>query len=443
MTIHEKDGNQTPALGPKTRTGAIIATGAVAFISLFCVGGAWLATASLSGAVVARGNVVVEGEPKEVQHLDGGIVAAIGVADGQFVNRGDVVMRLDDTVAAANVGIFRSRLVESIARKSRLEAERDGLDEIAWPNPDKLPTGMALPADTKSSQTALFQARMQSNTGKRHRAQQKIEQYRSQIDGIGAQKSAHIKQLALHREELVAMQKLRDQGHASQASLRELKKRIAFFEGEIGEAMAEEARALATIGETEIDIRQNEREFTGQVLGDLALIETEIREITQQLFAAQNQLERTEIRAPSSGLVHKLSVVTVGGVVSAGSSLMQIVPQNRALKIAVAIEPHFIDEIRLGQPASIRLSAFSQRQAVELVGRIDTVSATTMVDDTNGRTYYKAMVSLEGLANLKNRGMAMIPGMPVEVFLKTEDRSALDYLIKPALDQINRAMREQ
>lgn len=429
--------------GPKTRTGGIVIMGVVAFLMLFCAGGSWLAMASLSGAVIARGSVIVEGEAKEVQHLEGGIVAAIYVADGQFVDEGDVVMRLDDTVAAANVDILQSRLQEAIARRSRLESERLRRPTILWPGNNELPAGIALNTELKTAQTELFMARMLSSESAQLRALGKISQYRSQIDGFRAQKTAHIKQLDLHREELSAMQKLLDQGHASEASLRELSKRLAFFEGEIGEAIAEEARARAAIGETEIALSQDEQEFAGQVLRDLASAETKIREVTQQLHAAQTQLYRTEIRAPSSGRIHKLSVVTVGGVVAAGTSLMQIVPQNRALNIAVPIEPHSIDEIRVGQPAVIRLSAFNQRQTEDLTGQIDTVSATTIVNEVDGRSYYRAIVSIGGPEAEKNQGVTLLPGMPVEVFLKTGDRSALGYLIKPVLDQFNRAMRER
>lgn len=443
MTIFNSDPTKGGAIAPETRTRGIIIAGVLGFIGLFCAGGTWLASASISGAVIASGHVVVEGEAKDVQHIDGGIVAEIIVADGQFVEKGDVVMRLDDTIASANVDIFRSRFLEAIARKSRLEAEHYGLAEIAWPNAGALPPETTLTSDIKSAQEALFTSRRQSNAGKRKQALRKVSQYRSQIDGFRAQRAAHATQLVLHQEEREAMQKLHDQGHASPAALRELNKKIAFFDGEIGKASADEARAMSAISETEIEDRQNEREFAGQVLKELISTGAEIREVLQQLLTAQKQLQRTTIRAPSSGLVHNMSATTVNGVVAAGSSLMEIVPQDRALKIQIAIEPHFIDNVWPGQPASIRLSAFSQTQAADIQGSVQTVSATTIADEKSGRAYYKAMVSVDDANALRKSGLALIPGMPAEVFLKTDDRSALDYLIKPARDQINRAMREQ
>lgn len=431
------------ALTPETRTRGLITAGVMAFVMLFCIGGLWLASSSISGAVIASGHVVVEGEPKEVQHIDGGIIAEIRVTDGQFVKKGDVVARLDETAAAANVDIFRSRLVEAIARKSRLDAEHQNLADISWPTARTLPTDVVLDANIKSSQSALFRARRQHNRDNRLQAQRKVMQFQSQIDGIAAQKGAHVTQLALHRDERAAMQKLHDQGHASPAALRELNKRIAFFQGEIGKAIADEAQARAAISETELAHQQDEREFSRLVLEALVSTSAEIREIRQQFQTAQKKLQRTLILAPSSGLVHNMSVTTVNGVVSAGSSLMQIVPQDKALKVEIAIEPHYIDEVRPGQTASLRLSAFGQAQATDLEGMVHTVSATTMADERVGKAYYKAIVSIDDEKALQNRGIALVPGMPVEVFLKTQDRSVLEYLVKPARDQINRAMREQ
>ncbi len=437
-----KNGTEK-ATKPKTGTRGIIAVGTLAFLALFCGGGAWLATASLSGAVIARGHVVVDGEPKEVQHLDGGIVSAIAVNDGTQVQKGDIVMRLDDTVPAANVDIYRNRLLEAFARRSRLQAEHLGLDRIRWPKPADLPHGSVLSEDLKSAQISLFEARRKSNAGERHRAMRKIAQFRSQIEGIRAQKTSIRKQRALQEEELAAMQTLYDQGHASPAALRKIRQQIALLEGGYGEAVAEDAKAQAAISETEIAILQNERAFAESVIRDITVADTEISEISQQFHAARKQLARTRIQAPASGLVHRLSVVTVGGVVAAGSSLMQIVPQDRALKISAAIEPRDIDEIRPGQSAVIRPGAYSQRNAPDLQGKIETISATTMVDETTGSAYYKALISVEDPATGEAADAALLPGMPVEVFLVTADRSALNYLIKPALDQINRAMREE
>jgi len=437
MTFQETEQTHIASDAPKTGTRGLIAFGAGAFFLLFCFGGVWLANAPLAGAVIAQGRIAVEGKPKDVQHLDGGIVDAIAVSDGQFVEKGALVMRLDRTAAATNVDILRSRLWEAIARKARLQAESRGLARIAWAEMD----GVA--AEIRSAQEALFEARLKTRQVERHQMHRKIAQLDSQIDGIRAQRLASVKQKQLHSEELAAMQTLEEQGHASKASLRTLYKQIASFDGAIGEADADEAQTEAAISETQIAIVQADRVFAEQAMRELADTEAEIREVTQQLQAAEKQLDRTEIRAPASGLVHGLSVATVGGVIAAGASVMQIVPQDKALKIDAVIDPRYIDEVRAGQSAAVRLTAMNQRTTPEVAGRVETVSATTVIDETGGAANYRAVIAIDDVRAAGLDASALVPGMPVEVFLKTQERTALSYLVKPAVDQMSRAMREQ
>ncbi|MBL4806490.1 MAG: HlyD family type I secretion periplasmic adaptor subunit [Rhodobacteraceae bacterium] len=427
----------------KTSSRAVIVTGLVLFLLLFGVGGVWTAYADLSGAVIAQGNVAVLGKPKTVQHLDGGIVATINIKDGDRVNHGDVLIRLDDILLTANLQIYQNRLREATTRQARLMAERDALAAIVWD--DKLLDLLKVQSDPviRQGQQKLFEARRITREGQVSQLNQKIAQFKNQINGTKALKQSKGKQLDLLEGELYGMRVLKAKGLALTSQLMNLERQKEDLVGQRAEHDAELARIRNAINETEIQILQIDREFRQSVLTEMREVEQEVNDMTQQLQATYEKLKRVEIKAPVDGIIHELSVFTIGGVIGPGDPILQIIPQDEKFEVEAKVEPQFIDELYVGQPATLRFSAFNQRTTPELTGTVTGISANVMVDEQSGMPFYTVRINVpdEELARLK--GQPLIPGMPVEAFVKTKNRTALNYLVKPLLDQVNRSFKEE
>lgn len=425
-----------------SRKGPVIA-GLVTFGLLFGLGGGWMATAEIAGAVVTSGSVAVQGRSKTVQHLEGGVVAAINVTDGDIVKGGDVVIKLDDKLLMANLNVYTNRIQEAVAVKNRLLAERDDLESVVEDHETLQELNVDVDERVEAAQAKLFEARYKTRFSQKNQIFEQIAQFRNQIVGINAQEVSLKKQIALLSEQMKGTEKLRDQGFASATSVRDLERQEADLEGQLGEVLSAKAQVENSINEAEIQMLRADREFRQNVLTELTQTDLEIRDLTQQLLATKTQLERTEIRAPINGMVHELSVFTVGGVVGQGAPLMQIVPMKENLQVEITVEPQFIDELYIGQPAGVRFSAFNQRTTPELTGTIKSVSPSTTTNQELGTTYYTAKVNVSDQELDKLGDVQLIPGMPVEVFVKTTDRTALNYLIKPLQDQMFRAFREE
>ena len=424
------------------RKGPII-FGVVMLVALFGAGGGWMANAYIAGAVVTSGSVAVQGRPKMVQHLEGGVVTAIHVENGKMVKGGDVVVELDDKLLMANLNVYSNRLVEAVAIKSRLMAERDEETSVAFHTKDLDSLGLHADKGVETAQNKLFTARLKTREGQKTQIMEQIDQFKNQITGIEAQERSLEKQLTLLSEQQIGAKKLLEQGFGTEAAVRELERQEAELNGRLGEIIASKAQAENAINEAEIQILQAQREFRQAVLTELSQTDLEIRDLSQQLQATQTQLERTKIRAPIDGMVHELAVFTVGGVIGQGAPVMQVVPQNHDMDVEITVEPQFIDEIFIGQTAAVRFSAFNQRTTPELTGSIKSVSPNTTTNEEQNYTYYTATVLVPDKELAKLGDLQLMPGMPVEVFVKTRDRTALNYLIKPLTEQINRAFREE
>ncbi|MEM7215409.1 MAG: HlyD family type I secretion periplasmic adaptor subunit [Pseudomonadota bacterium] len=412
-------------------------------LALFVGGGGWLYAANLAGAVIAQGTVVVEGKSKTVQHLDGGIVAEINVSDGDSVDQGDVLVRLDETLLEANLEIYRNRVLEAVARRSRLVSERDELEQIQW-NEELLDIlDMEQRESIRKGHQRLFQARRSAMRGQIDRLNEQVLQFESQSNGVIALKASKGRQIGLLSEELQAVSQLKEKGLATNAQVLGLERQRENLTGQIGEHDADLSRIANSINEAQIQVLQIEREARQTVLTELREVEQEINEVTQQLHATVEQLRRVEIKAPASGVIHELSVFTIGGVVGPGAPILQVIPQNQNFIIEANIEPQFIDELYPEQAAAIRFSAFNQRTTPELNGSVSGISANVVVDEQTGLPFYKVRLSVPPEELERLQGLQLIPGMPVEAFIKTRDRTALNYLVKPLLDQINRAFREE
>lgn len=417
--------------------------GIVAAAVFFAGGGYLFGAAQLSGAIVAPGTVAVQGKPKSVQHLDGGIVAQINIKDGDFVEAGFELLKLDVTLLDANIRIYRSRLQEAVSRQSRLMAERDGIEDISW-HIEVLDRLDVAPSEAiNAGQEKLFLARRASRTGQLKQFGEKIEQFESQIVGIKAISGSKEKQIDLIDIELKGLQDLFDKQLLTYGEMSPLIRERERLLGERAEQETEVARVKNSINEIEIQILLLDSNFREEVITELRAIEQEVNDLAQQLFATLEQHRRTSIRAPVAGIVHGSIVATVGGIIGPGEVVMQIIPQNIEMEVTSRVETQFVDELYFGQPANVRFSAFNQRTTPEVAGEVTAISASSLVEENTGFTYYEVTIDVSAEELEKLEGQKLLSGMPAEVFIKTKDRTILNYLLKPFLDQVRRAFREE
>ncbi|MBO0128368.1 HlyD family type I secretion periplasmic adaptor subunit [Agrobacterium sp. OT33] len=417
--------------------------GLLASVVLVGGAGAWAAVTDLAGAVVAPGHFVVDSYVKKVQHPTGGVVGEILVGEGSKITAGDVVMRLDATQTRANLAIVTKRLDELAARLARLEAERDDRQEIIFPEwllerRDKPDVFSAI-----HSETRLFEFRTESRNGKKSQLAERIAQYHHEIEGLKAQELAYEKGIEVLETEIASLSGLLEQGIVSVQRLNSLKTQLATYGGERGEKIAYQAQAAGRITETRLQILQVDQDLKAEVGKELREIQAQMGEYVERKVGAEDELKRIDIIAPQSGIVHQLAVHTVGGVVSPADPIMLVVPEGEDLALEVQIAPKDIDQIQLGYKAMLRMSAFSQRTTPELNGYVSRIAADLSTDEKTGMSYYlvRLSVSKEEMARLSE--LNLVPGMPAEAMIKTGERTALSYLVKPLSDQINRAFREE
>lgn len=413
-------------------------------VALLLIGlGGWSAVANITGAVIALGSVGVEGKPKTVQHLEGGIVGAIYVKAGDYVMAGQDLVRLDDTLLKANLAIIENRLFEAVAREARLEAERDGAENLAAPK-----EFTALPLDNPlltvlEGQRKFFEARRATREGELAQLKERVVQLNDEIDGLLALKASNARQRELIAQELDGLRILFDKGHVSNTRLLALEREQARLEGEIGEQTAAVARTRNAIAETRLEMLQVTRDFREQVLGDLSETAALAKELREQRISALDQLKRIDITAPVSGIIHDLNIHTIGGVVMPAAPIMQIVPIEERLVIEARILPTDIDQVRASQRAKIRFSAFSQRTTPEVNATVTRVAPDRLVDEMTGEVYYAVTLKVADVELATLSEFDLHPGMPAEVYIATGERVALSYLLKPLSDQMNRAFREE
>lgn len=420
-----------------------IQTGFIFLVLLFVIGGSWAQFTTLSGAVVVPGHITVEGRAKAVQHPDGGVVAEILIADGDHVENGAALLRLDDTLLRTERDMFTGRLHEALARRARLEAERDNAGAMHW-DPGILEMhGLTPDIRIIAGQQKLFQARKNARLGRIAMLTERIRQFEDQISGWQAVNESLTRQIASMDTELASVRALRDKGLVTVSRVLDLERRRETLVGKIAEQEAEIARIQDAIGEARIQILQIDREFRQDVLTRLREADSEIGDTVQNLAATRERLRRVNVRAPVSGEVYGLSVVTIGGVIAAGETVLRIVPQTDQFEVEVFIEPRFVDDVFPGQSAVLRLSAFNTRTTPDLHGTVRSVSADVIADQQSGAPVYSVRLTVTGseLARLGER--QLVQGMPVEVFIQTGQRSPLDYLLKPLSDQVRRAFREE
>jgi len=408
-----------------------------AFAALIVVGGigGWAAIAEISGAVVTPATVVVQSNVKHVQHQEGGIVKEILVKDDDLVSAGDLLIRLDDTITRANLGAISKQLGELKAQEARLLAERDGRQRIAFSDDD-------IPDDIKRGQQLLLEARQASIAGRKDQLQEQIRQFNKQAEGLKAQLEAKESEIELIDEELADLDALLKKQLVSKSRVSAQRRERARLQGQYGSFVSEIARIQEGISERKIQILQIEETYRAELLENLHETRSQIAQLEEQKIAAQDKLTRIDIRAPQDGYVHELAVHTIGGVVTPGEVLMSIVPRADRLVIEAKVKPVDIDELTPGQEATVRFPSFDRRTTPELKAKLLSVSADLTMDQRTGTGYYTARLTIDDAELALLEGKVLVPGMPVEVFMKTQDRTVLSYLIKPVSDQIAHAMRE-
>jgi len=417
----------------------------VVLVGVLAIGlGGWASTAEISGALIAQGSVVVDSNVKKVQHPTGGVVGEVRAHDGDRVKAGDILVRLDETVTRANLSIVTKGLNELYARKARLAAERDGADTLAVPhelagNVNDRDFNEALASERK-----LFELRRTARLGQKEQLQQRVKQLQEQITGLTAQQDAKSKEMTLIDQELQGVRDLWAKNLVQLNRLTSLEREEARLQGERGSLIAAAAEAKGKIAEIQLQILQVDQEFTSDVAKELRETDSKIGEYVERKVTAEDQLRRTDIRAPQDGVVFQSTANTVGGVVTAGDPIMLVVPETDTLLVEAKVEPRDIDQVKLGQPVVLRFSAFNMRTTPELNGTVSRIAADTNSDQRTGQSYYLVRISMTAQeVERLGAGVKLTPGMPVEAFIQTGERTMISYLVKPLHDQLMRSFREK
>jgi HlyD family secretion protein len=405
--------------------------------------GGWAGTAKLSGALIAPGSVVVDSNVKKVQHPTGGIVGELRVRDGDRVKQGDIVVRLDETVTRANLAVVTKGLNELYARKARLESERDGIDTIKFPQELLARASDADVASILEGERKLFDLRHSSRTGQKAQLRQRIDQLKEEVRGLQAQRVSKEKESKLIEREREGVYDLWKQKLVPLAKLTELERATTRLEGEAAQLVAQTAQIAGKVSETELQIIQIDRDLSSEVAKETREIDAKIGEFVERKVTAEDQLRRVDIRAPQDGTVFQSNVHTVGGVITAGDAIMLVVPDADNLTVEAKVNPQDIDQVQIGQRALLRFSAFNQRTTPEIVGSVTRVSADTSTDQRTGQTYYTVRIAMPPEEIVRLGEVRMVPGMPVEVFVQTGERTMLSYFAKPMHDHLMRMFREK
>ncbi|WP_458759424.1 HlyD family type I secretion periplasmic adaptor subunit [Afipia sp. TerB] len=420
----------------------IIAVGLAAVLMIGSIGIMGAAT-ELAGAVVAPGQVVVESSVKKIQHPTGGVVGELLVSDGQKVEAGEVLIRLDPTVAHANLAAVTKAYWELIARQARLEAERDRQDDVGFPQ--ELAAAAADPAIAAimTGERGQFFIRKDSMRNRKDQLHQRVAQLKNEIAGLEEQVEAKTQERNLIQKELEGVEALWDQHLVSITRLTALRREQARLLGERGQLTAAIAQSHGKISETELQILQVDEDHRRDVAKELADVRSKFGETSEKRVAAQDTANRLEICSPQAGVVQDLAVHANGSVIGAGETIMRIVPDQDRLVVESRIEPREIDQVKLGQTAVLRFTNFNQRTTPEIDGTVDQVSADVSRREKEKDEYFLVRITISKQELDRLDHTRLIPGMPVEVFIRTADRTVLSYLMKPLADQARRAFREK
>ena len=406
----------------------------------------WASQAMIAGAVIAHGQLRVDGKSKEVSHLEGGVVQEILVRNGDRVKAGQVLIRLDPTMARANVEIIDGQLDALMAQGARLEAEQIGAAAIVV-SPDHAARVAARPqaAALLDGQRAVFEANRISVERQVSQLHEQVEQTREQITGFDAQRDALDVQIGLVAAELADRQRLLDQGYAPKTAVIELRQRKAELDGDRASAASHASEAGGRISEIELRILELEAERNRVAATDLREVQAQVNELREKRVGLEPTLRRMDIVAPQAGVVLNLEVNTVGGVISPGKPLLWIVPEDERLVLDTRIDAVSRDQVWIGQQARVKFPGFNQRTTPEVIGEVKSLGADAIADEHTGQRFYQAEIAIPP-AELERLHAAtridLAPGMPAEAYIETAERSAASYFLKPVRDSFARSMRE-
>jgi len=413
--------------------------GALALALLVGCGG-WAATAYLDGAVIANGTVKVDRNLKAVQHRDGGIVKAISIREGDMVRKGQILIALEDVQTRAELSIVRSQISELTARRARLQAERDSLEHI--PFPEKFAEVEPSLAAIVNGETRLFHGNRTNRRSQTEQLEFQVAQLGEELKGLEAQLTGKVSELALIEAELAKLKPLFSKGLIASTRIYTIERELARMVGERGGIEAAMARAKARTSEIRLQVIAIEQNARTEAQRELSEVEAKLSEANDRRIAIEDRLARSDIRAPIDGTINELSVHTLGGVITPAEHLVTLVPDGAELKIEAHISPADIDQVSVGQPARLKFSTFNRSITPEFHAKVVYVSPATSRDTTTNQSYYVAELEItDDVAKLGGRELK--PGMLVDVFITTEQRTAMSYLVKPLTDTFGRAFREE
>ncbi len=414
-------------------------------VILLIVGGlfVWGSFAEISSAVVAQGTIVVQGNTKKVQHREGGIVKDILVNEGDLVQSGDILIRLDDTRTQANLAIVTKQLVELRAQAARLLAERDGRSDITFPQPTEAPFDASELADIRNGHIQLMESRRKSLEGRKNQLKEQIKQLNSQISGLLVQRDAKADEIRFVQQTIKANETLIEKKLVTQSYLNEMKREKAELEGDYGGFVSQLAQIRQAVSEKELQLLQIADDAQAAILEEYQTVRSKITQLEEQEISARDQLKHILIRASQTGIVHQLAIHTIGAVIAPGETVMMIVPREDKLIVQAKVNPAEIDRLSPDQEARLRFPAFDRRTTPEIKAHLDVISADRITDQASGQAYYEVFLRFSDEELGKLEGKTLVPGMPVEVYLQTGYRSVLSYLVKPMVDQIEHALKER
>lgn len=412
-------------------------------VAFFVIGGGWAATAPLSGAAIAPGTVSPEGSHRVVQHLEGGIVRALLVEEGDVVSAGQTLVELEDVGAQAEVGALQSRLRVLAATEARLQAERAEAESIEFSHPALAAADDPDIAAIIGQQLHQFETRRANDETRIGVLNQQIAQLEQQIEGAKRQLAGVKRQRELIAEELVSVRELFRKGYERKPRMLELQRTEAGLLGSEGELMARIARGEEEIGEARLEIINTKIRRREEVDRELAEVQSDRLELEQQITESLDRLQRTTITAPVDGIVLHLQAKTLGGVIKPGDAIMDLVPTTEDLIIDAQVSPRDIDAVHAGQPAYVMFPSYPQRGLLRIDAKVDAVSADAMADQRSGERYYLAKVRVDR-DHIRDRApmIELVPGLPAEVFIQTTERTLLDYLLQPMLMAMEHTFRE-
>lgn len=442
---------ETAQLEPSASSSAALASirgylqaGVAIGVALVCGLGGLAYGTQISGAVIGLGQIVIESEVKKIQHQSGGTVGELLVKEGSRVAAGDVLLRLDDVVLRSNLGVIQTSLDEMAARQARLEAERDGLSAIAFPD-ELREQSRSEPRIERllTSEQRVFDLRGEARNGQRSQLRERISQLHKEMEGLNAQIAANKQEVVLMGKELESVRDLWRKNLVPISRVTAIERDSVRIGGDGGRLVSALASAGGKVSEIELQILQIDQDLRSEVAKELREIQARFSEFFERRIAAEDQLRKTDLRAPQSGIVHQLQVHVKGEVLPSNEPVMMIVPNQDALAVDVRVAPTDIDQVHVGQASTLRFPSFSARTTPEIDGIVYRVSADAETDKRTGVSFFNVRIAL-AQSEIDKLGRAkLVPGMPVEAFIQTEQRSMLSYLLKPVSDQMSRAFREK